>query len=138
MKITDNTILIIGATSGIGLGLAKAFYGLGNQVLIAGRRQHRLDQIVGRHPGMTAIAVDVADAGSIARLAACVRERFPHLNVLVNNAGISRREDPWSGEKGLSVTRSIITTNILGVLSVTAELLPLLASQSSSTIITTT
>lgn len=138
MKLTDNTILLIGATSGIGLALAVSFHRLGNRVIVAGRRQERLQEIVRRHSDMTAIAVDVDDGDSIRRLAVSVRERFPDLNVLVNNAGISRQEDLRFGTEGLSVAQSIIKTNILGVLQITAEFLPRLAAQPSSTIITTT
>jgi uncharacterized oxidoreductase len=138
MKLTGNTILIIGGTSGIGLALAEAFHSRGNTVVIAGRRQDRLDQIAAEHPGITGIALNVDDPATIFAFAAEVRERFPLLNVLVNNAGISRPEDLASGKNGLAVTESIIGTNILGVLRVTAEFLPLLAGKPRATVITTT
>lgn len=138
MKLTGNTILIIGGTSGIGLALAEAFRGQGNQVIIAGRRQDRLNRITAEHPGVTGIALNVDDPAAISAFAANVRERFPALNVLVNNAGISRPEDLSSGKKGLAVAEAVIGTNILGVLRVTAEFLPLLTSQPRSTVITTT
>ncbi|MFP5077985.1 SDR family oxidoreductase [Rhizobium sp. YIM 134829] len=138
MKLTGNTILIIGGTSGIGLALAEAFESRGNTVVIAGRRRERLDEIKTAYPRVEGFALDVDSPEAISAFAADIRKRFPALNVLVNNAGISRSEDLSSSKDWLGVAESVISTNILGVLRVTAELLPLLAGQSHSTVITTT
>jgi uncharacterized oxidoreductase len=138
MQLTDNTILITGGTSGIGRALAEALHQRGNRVIIAGRRQHLIDQIIALHPGMQGLQVDVADSSALDTFAARVRERFPDLNVLINNAGITHAEDLTTTDIDVSVARSIIETNILGVLQLTAALLPILRRQSSATILTTT
>jgi uncharacterized oxidoreductase len=70
-------------------------------------------------------------------LAAEVRARFPELNVLIANAGISRPEDMTADGWDASDAEAIVATNVLGVLRVTAALLPLLKTQRNATIIAT-
>jgi len=65
MRTTDNTILITGGTSGIGIGLALRLLEAGNKVIIAGRRKTLLDQIAADHPGIDTIVLDVTDPTSI-------------------------------------------------------------------------
>ena len=59
MKARANTIFITGGTSGIGKGLAEAFHKLGNQVIISGRREDRLQDICAANPGMRYFVLDV-------------------------------------------------------------------------------
>jgi len=138
MRLTDNTILITGGTSGIGRALAEAFHARGNHVIIAGRRQHLLDAITAARPGMRSVQLDVEDTSTLDAFANQIREQFPGLNVLINNAGISKPEDLTLDTIDVAVPRSIIQTNILGVLYLTARLLPTLKQRPNATLITTT
>jgi uncharacterized oxidoreductase len=138
MNLTGNTMLVTGGTSGIGRALAEAFHRRGNRVIIAGRRQALLDEITAAHPGMRGMRLDVADPHAVDALAREAREQFPELNVLISNAGVSRPEDLSGDTIDLSAARSIVQTNIVGVLHLTAALLPLLKRQPASTIMTTT
>lgn len=137
MKMTGNTILVTGGTSGIGRALAEAFHDRGNRVIVTGRRQALLDQIIAERLGMIGLPLDLDDPASLPRLSAEVRARFPELNVLIANAGISRPEDMTADGWDASDAEAIVETNILGVLRVTAAFLPVLKGQPNATIMAT-
>ena len=134
MKVTGNTILITGGGSGIGRGLAEKFHALGNQVIIAGRRQSVLDQTTAANPGMKSIALNIEDPASIRTVAAQLAKDYPALNVLVNNAGIMRPENLRDPQGDLADAEAIVTTNLLGPIRLTAALLPRLRQQPYSAI----
>ncbi len=91
MRLSGNTILITGGTSGIGLELATQFAALDNTVIVTGRNESKLDAVRKNLPGIHAIRSDASDPTAIAGLYDQVVSRFPNLNVLINNAGIMRK-----------------------------------------------
>ena len=129
MRLTGNTILITGGGSGIGRGLAEAFHALGNRVVIAGRRRHALEETVAANPGMAPVVLDVSDPEAIRNLAEHVAGHHPGLNVLINNAGIMRLENLRAQQEDLADAESIVATNLLGPMRLTAALLPQLLKQ---------
>lgn len=137
MNMTGNTILVTGGTSGIGRGLAEAFHARGNRVIVTGRRQALLDRVTAARPGLVGMPLDLDDPTALPRLATEVRARFPELNVLIANAGISRAEDMTADGWDVSDAAAIVETNILGVLRTTAAFLPLLKRQPKATIVAT-
>ncbi|WP_280191271.1 SDR family oxidoreductase [Delftia sp. PS-11] len=134
MQMTGNTIFITGGTSGIGRALAEQFHALGNKVIIAGRRQALLDEIAAACPGIEGVALDIADAADIDRVAAQLIRDYPSLNVLINNAGIMPFDDP-SSRIDDAVSRSILDTNLLGPIRLTSALVEHLKAQPRATII---
>jgi len=137
MKMTGNTVLVTGGTSGIGRTLAEALHGCGNQVIVAGRRQALLDEVTAGRPGMAGMQLDLDDGASLSRFAGDIRTGFPGLNVLVANAGISGMEDLANGWD-LSAAEAMVETNILGTLRVVGALLPDLKRQPDAVIMATT
>lgn len=88
MTVRDSTILVTGGTSGIGRELAVELDRAGNRVVVCGRREDRLAELRARYPRIGTRVCDLADAGQRHDLAAWVTDRYPELNVLVNNAGL--------------------------------------------------
>ena len=86
-------MLITGGGSGIGRELALRFNSLGNTVIVAGRRMETLEETIAGQRDMHAMVVDVEDPKAITDFAERVVAEHPNLNVLINNAGIMRRED---------------------------------------------
>jgi short-subunit dehydrogenase involved in D-alanine esterification of teichoic acids len=137
MKMTGNTILITGGTSGIGRGLALRLHEAGNRVIVAGRRKELLDEITAEHPGIEALVLDVSDPASITRAAERVASSYPELNVLVNNAGIMLPEnllDPAS----LPVAEDHVTVNLLGTIRMTYAFLSQLMGKPDAVVMNVT
>ena len=134
MNLSNNTILITGGGSGIGQRvLRKLFTLFGNKIIIAGRRQHALEEVTNANPGMAFLKLDIDDPKAVQSFAAEMIDLHPTLNVLINNAGIMRPEDLKA--QRVEDAEAIITTNLLGPVRLTAALLPHLQKQSSSAII---
>ncbi len=136
MNLKGNTVLITGGGSGIGRGLAEGLQAMGNQVIIAGRRQKALDETTGANPGMKSMLLDIEDGAGIREFGERIAAEFPALNVVIHNAGIMRPEKLLSGTEWLADAEATITTNLLGPLRLTAALLPVLLKQGAATILT--
>jgi uncharacterized oxidoreductase len=84
---------------------------------------------------MKSISLDIENPAAIRQFATRATAEFPSLNVLVNNAGIMRREDLLAQQPDLADAEAIVATNLLGPIRLTAALLPHLQKQPHSTII---
>jgi uncharacterized oxidoreductase len=135
MNPSGNIILITGGGSGIGRGLAESLHALDNQVIISGRRRRALEETTAANPGMKSLTVDMQDPVSIRAFAAQAIAEFPTLNILINNAGIMRRENLLEQQPDLVDAEAIVATNLLGPIRLTAAILPHLQKQSSAAII---
>lgn len=93
MKLSGNKILVTGGATGIGLGLTERFLQENNTVIICGRREDALQEVVARHPAVIAKQCDLAVEEERIALYDWVAAHHPDLNVLVNNAGVQHWMD---------------------------------------------
>jgi uncharacterized oxidoreductase len=98
MNITNNTILITGGATGIGLELAKQFITKGNTVIICSRREDKLKEAKNLLPSLITKQCDISDIDQRRALYNFCMEQFPSINMLINNAGIQREIDFRKGE----------------------------------------
>jgi uncharacterized oxidoreductase len=134
MKTTGNTILITGGGSGIGRELARRFDALGNTVIVTGRRAAALAETIAGRERMRAMTLDIEDPQAIADFAARIVAAHPALNVLINNAGIMRRED-LTRARDLGDAEATIVTNLLGPMRLTNALIDHLARRPDAAIV---
>jgi protochlorophyllide reductase len=136
---SGRTVLVTGATSGLGLETARALASHGARVLVAGRDETRtaaaVDQVAARaaHGGSAeGLALDLASLASVRAAVEEVARRTDRLDVLVNNAGVmappfGRTEDGFETQIG---------TNHLGHFALTSGLMPLLVAAGESRVVT--
>lgn len=89
-RLDDRVVVVTGASSGLGERFARVLHSVGAKVVVAARRADRLEALVDKIPGSLAVPVDVAKAADRERLIRETEAKFGRIDVLVNNAGISR------------------------------------------------
>lgn len=121
-----SSILITGASSGIGQALALHFAQLGHLVLAGVRRREDADELLARSQGrITPVRLDVTSAESIEAALADVASRSGgQLDVLINNAGLAF-SGPLEQTPQDELTR-LMNVNVMGTFAVTRACLPLL------------
>ncbi|WP_426404717.1 SDR family oxidoreductase [Streptomyces sp. R-07] len=135
--------LVTGANKGIGYEIASGLGALGYRVGVGARDEARLETAVEK---LRAAAVDafgvpleVTSDHSVTDAAELIERQAGHLDVLVNNAGISGESGPgWVQDPtalDLDVVRTVVETNVLGVIRVTNAMLPLLRRSTSPRIV---
>lgn len=116
--------LVTGATRGVGREVARRLVQAGHTVYLGARDEGRGAEAASA-VGATAIALDVTDAASIASAAHRVRDEAGHLDVLVNNAGISGEQRP-PAESSIEDLRTVFETNVIGATATLTAFAPLL------------
>lgn len=134
MRLSGNTVLITGGTSGIGLAFAEKFLQAGSRVIITGRREERLKKIQEQYSGIVSKVSDVADERQREALAEWLIESYPETNILINNAGLQLLTD-LKKPVNLARIRQETETNFIAPLHLTSLLTQHLATKENGAIV---
>lgn len=133
----DKVVLIAGASSGIGVGIARELAAAGATLMLGARRTDRLDALAEtlRADGgdVATRRLDVTDRADVAAFADAARERFGRVDAIINNAGVM----PLSPMAALRVEEwdQMVDVNIKGVLYGIAAVLPGMTAQGSGHVV---
>lgn len=137
MKLTENTILVTGGASGIGLALARQLSERGNRVIVCGRSESSLRDAQAQVPALITRVCDIADTESRRSMVAWLAAEHPDLDILVNNAGVQHRRDFPSGG-AIDSLDAEVAINFTAPIHLITELLPALAKQPQALIVNVT
>ena len=122
--------LVTGANKGIGYAIAAGLGALGWTVGVGARNGQRREAAVERLRGGGAdafgVPLDITDESSVAAAAQLIQERSGRLDVLVNNAGVAGSWPDHPTALTAAGIRAVVEANVIGVVTVTNAMLPLL------------
>jgi len=138
--MTKENVLITGASSGIGLELARVFASHGHSLVLTapvGAELKRIAQEVEQAHGVSAhiIAQDLTETGAPDKIFASAKEKIGAVDILVNNAGLGQRAKFW--EYPFVSDREMIRVNIEAVVALTKLFLPQMQKRGQGRILNT-
>ena len=138
-EFADRVVFVTGASSGIGSACARAFATRGARLLLAARRTDRLESIASDlrkagAPDVHLLGLDVRDAQAVQDAIDSLPGLWQSVDVLVNNAGLSRGLDRLH-EGRLEDWNEMIDTNVKGLLHVDRAVIPLMVARGSGTVV---
>jgi uncharacterized oxidoreductase len=135
MKLTDNTILITGGSSGIGLALLESFYQLGNKIIIVARDIDKLKEAQVQFPKIDIFQCDLTKQTDIDNLIVFIEQNYSNLNMLFNNAAIQYNYDFSSEQNIVNKVEYEISGNLTSTIKLCGLLLPILLRNENSAIV---
>lgn len=135
----SKTVLITGATSGIGRATALAFAKAGYDLLVCARRLEVLENMKAEFEPeygikVTPFALDVTDRKAVTETLTAVIEKAGGVDILVNNAGLAQGLDAFQ-ESDIDDIELMINTNVKGLLYVSRTVLPFMLAKNAGHII---
>lgn len=136
---TSKTVVVVGASSGVGRAVAVRFLVEGWQVALIGRRKDALVETIGLAPAAASsraasFACDISDPEAVDAMALAVLDRFTRVDVLVNCAGTNIARRSWK-ELSRADYHSLLATNLHGVVYCVQAFLPGFRAQGGGTVI---
>lgn len=139
ISFSDKIVLITGASAGIGHACAETFADAGARLLLIARRKDRLQELAAhlkeKHGAASyIIELDVRDRKAVQQVFNKLPDVWQNIEVLVNNAGLSRGLDKLH-EASIDDWEEMIDTNVKGLLYVTRAVLPGMVGRKSGTVV---
>ena len=131
------TILITGATSGIGLAAAKKLTNSKNNLILCGRRQHKLDKIsneLSKITNVLPLCFDVSNKKEVNKVLENLHDEFSSVDILINNAGNAHGLDTIQ-DGSLDDWDNMINSNVKGLLYVSRVIIPTMIENQNGHII---
>lgn len=126
---TQQTVWITGASSGIGEALALRFAEDSARLVLSARRKDELERVAAlcRKTGLAAhevlvLPLDVTDWEAVAGAVQTVLDTFGHIDLLVNNAGVSQRS--LCKDTDMAVYQKLMDVDVMGQIALTKAVLP--------------
>jgi uncharacterized oxidoreductase len=135
VNITNNTILITGGGSGIGLALAVELLKYNNKVIISGRSVEKLQKAKNKYSALEIIQCDISKEDSVRKLVQEIHKNHDEFNFLVNNAGLMKFWNIQRATTSINQQKEEILTNIFGTFQLTQSLVPHLLKRDHSAIL---
>ena len=120
----NKTVLITGATAGIGLAIAESFAKQGDRLILTGRRAERLQELRDNLPAsVLPLNFDIRNLDEVQRAIQSLPESWRDIDILINNAGLASGKDSiQSGQ--IEDWDKMIDTNVKGLLYLSREIMP--------------
>jgi uncharacterized oxidoreductase len=138
MNLENNTILITGGSSGIGLQLSKVLIERGNKVIICGRSNEKLNSAKSIEPQLITYQCDLSNSKQCSDFSKKISENHPDLNILINNAAIVNRTNFLSTDNIIEMAENEMETNFMAPLRLIHFLSPILLKNDNPAIINIT
>nr|WP_319571261.1 SDR family NAD(P)-dependent oxidoreductase [uncultured Draconibacterium sp.] len=138
MVLQNNTVLITGGSSGVGLELSKKIIAKNNKVLICSRSKEKLEKAKSIHPDINIFQCDISKTTECENLTNWIQEKHPECNILINNAAIVHISDFYTDIKILEKANSEIQTNLLAPIFLSKLLIPILEKNANPKLINIT
>ena len=127
IDLAGKTVIVTGASSGMGASTARLLHAAGAHPVLAARRAERLAALSEELGGTLAVPTDVTDPAQVGELVTATLDRYQRIDGLVNNAGASLH-GPLD-QVDLAEFGRILQLNVVGLLAVTQAVLPAMREQ---------